>query len=155
MMIFALRVPPIPSTARSRADASALLHLVGELQPRVVVALRSSGAADAATTSMVAELGKLASRVRMSRARQPHMRSLPRPPLVQQVVSPAIGERVDISSHTRQFRARLRDALFASAVFQRVGEGYDVAHIDAEVAAGASYCLPRPVIYAVLVIRCR
>ena len=57
-----------------------------------------------------------------------------------QVVSPAIGERVDIGSHMSQFRVRVSDALYASATFQRIGEGYDVAFIDAEVGVGELHC---------------
>ena len=52
------------------------------------------------------------------------------------MITPVVGERVDIGSHTRQFRARIRDALFANVAFQRVGDGYDIAHVDAEVVVG-------------------
>lgn len=127
------------TTLDSIADASSILHLISELQPRIVVALRgdSRSADSVAAASIVSDIGKVASKVRPFAAG--HFRILSTPPALCQVITPAVGERIDISSHARQFSARLRDALFASAIFQRVREGYDVAHINAEVAAGAFF----------------
>lgn len=96
-------------------DAPSLLHIVGEIQPRHIVAVRADCATSGGLQQFIYALRQTTGASRVS--------------------TPQVGERIDISTHTSQFRAMLSSALVSGAVFQPSmgGDGCRVAHVDSEL----------------------